>query len=518
MDIRPYPKNAKKHPKKQIDQIAKSIKEFGFNQTIVVDKQGVIIVGHGRYEALKSLGMEIKDEYIKVVDLTEEQAKSYRLADNKLNESDWDMDLVIEELKGLTPELLDLTGFDKDLIIEPEDRDDEVPEIPIEPQSKLGDLYELGSHRVLCGDSTREEAVLALTGGNKADMVFTDPPYNVNYSGRGENTSNTILNDKMSDSSFDLFLTEVFKRYSEVSKEGSGWYVFHSSSTQHQFQKAIEDSGWKVKNQIIWNKPVASMGWGDYRWKHEPMFYCGKEGTQFYGDRCNTTVLNIPEDDKKALVWLRKQKELEKTGHTTIWSMKRDNVNGYVHPTQKPVELICYALSNSSKAGDIVLDFFGGSGSTLIACQKMSRGGYLMELDPKYVDVIGKIKEGRPTVMTPDTINKLESVFAIGGTDKEACSYADISHQTLYDYQHSHPEFVERKEMLKERPFIKARQTIVKALDNPHDAQWFMERKRKKEFAYRNEVTGPEGEPLILPSELINKNDINTSPKADSQQ
>lgn len=388
MDIKPYLKNAKKHPKKQVEQIANSIKEFGMNQPIVVDKQGVIIVGHGRYEALKSLGWKVKDEWIKVVDLNEEQAKSYRLADNKLNESDWDMNLVIEELKELSEPMLNLTGFDKDLIIEPDEKDDEVPEIPAEPQSKLGDLYELGEHRVLCGDSTNIEDVERLMDGKKADMVFTDPPYNVDYSGRGENTSNKILNDKMSDDSFDKFLGEVFKRYSEISKSSAGWYVFHSSSTQHQFQKAIENSGWNVKNQIIWNKPVASMGWGDYRWKHEPMFYSGKENTQFYGDRTNTTVLNIPDDPQKAIKWLLKQKESEKNGYSTIWSMKREPVGGYVHPTQKPVELICYALRNSSKTEDIVADFFGGSGATLIACQKMNRVGYLMELDPKYIDVI----------------------------------------------------------------------------------------------------------------------------------
>lgn len=224
--------------------------------------------------------------------------------------------------------------------------------------------------------------------GTKADMVFTDPPYNVNYSGRGENTSNTILNDNMSDTGFDLFLVEVFKRFAEVTKAGAGWYVFHSSSTQHQFQKAIEATGWKVKNQIIWNKPVASMGWGDYRWKHEPMFYCGKEKTQFYGDRTNTTILSMPEDLQKAIAWLNKQKEAEKNGHTTIWSMKREPVGGYVHPTQKPVELISYALRNSSKEDDVVLDLFGGSGATMIACEKLNRTSMIMELDPKYVDVI----------------------------------------------------------------------------------------------------------------------------------
>ena len=149
MNIQPYPKNAKKHPKKQIEQIAKSIKEFGMNQPIIVDKQGVIIVGHGRYEALKFLKMEITPEMVRTVDLPKEKANTYRLADNKLNESDWDMDLVLEELKGLSEPMLDLTGFDKDLIIEPDEKDDEVPEVPEEPQSKLGDLYELGGHTVI---------------------------------------------------------------------------------------------------------------------------------------------------------------------------------------------------------------------------------------------------------------------------------------------------------------------------------------------------------------------------------
>jgi len=178
MEIRPYEKNQKKHPKKQIEQVANSIKEFGMNQPIVVDKQGIIIVGHGRYEALKLLKWEIKPEYIKVVDLTEEQAKAYRLADNKLNESEWDMSLVIEELKGLSEPMLELTGFDRDLIIEPEEKDDEVPEVPEEPKSKLGDLYELGNHRVLCGDSTSLESVESLMDGKKADISFTSPPYN----------------------------------------------------------------------------------------------------------------------------------------------------------------------------------------------------------------------------------------------------------------------------------------------------------------------------------------------------
>jgi len=389
MDIKPYNKNSKKHPDKQLKQIANSLKEFGWQQPIVVDKEGTIIVGHGRWEAYKKYPNGIKEPRIEVADLTEEKAKAYRLADNKLNESEWDMGLAIEELKELSEEMFDLTGFDKDLLIEPDEKDDEIP-TDVPPVAKLGDLWALGRHRLLCGDATKIEDVERLMDGKKADMVFTDPPYNVDYSGRGENTSEGILNDKMSKESFDTFLGEIFKRYSENCKTGGGWYIFHSSSTQHQFQKAIEDSGWNVKNQIIWNKPTASMGWGDYRWKHEPMFYCGKDKTVFYGDRTNSTILDFNKTEQQLLNWAKRVKRDEQNGKTTIWTMKRDSVAGYKHPTQKPVELITYAIHNSSKADDIVMDLFGGSGSTLIACEKTNRICYMSELDPKYCDVIIK--------------------------------------------------------------------------------------------------------------------------------
>lgn len=175
-DIKPYFKNAKKHPKKQVQQVAESIKEFGFNQPIVVDKNNVVIAGHGRLEAAKLLGL--KDVPTIVVDLTEEQARAYRLADNKLNESEWDMGLAIEELKGLSDEMFSLTGFDKDLLIEPDEKDDLVPE-NVPAKAKLGDIYKLGNHRVMCGDATKKEDVEKLMDGKKADMVFTDPPYGV---------------------------------------------------------------------------------------------------------------------------------------------------------------------------------------------------------------------------------------------------------------------------------------------------------------------------------------------------
>lgn len=360
MIITPYTKNAKKHPKKQIDQVAKSIKEFGMNQPIVVDKQGVIIVGHGRYEALKSLGMEIKPEYIKVVDLTEEQANAYRLADNKLNESEWDMNLVIEELKGLSPEMLDLTGFEKDLIIEADEKDDEVPETPEEPNSKLGDLYELGEHRVLCGDSTQLEAVLALTGGIKVDMYLTDPPYNVAYEGKTKDAL-TIENDSMSDTTFRQFLVDAFTTADAVMKPGAVFYIWHADSEGFNFRGGCYDIGWKVRQCLIWNKQSMVMGRQDYHWKHEPCLYGWKDGSGhlWNSDRTQTTVLNFDRPSRNA-----------------------------EHPTMKPVELFAYQITNNTKEQDIVFDNFLGSGTTLIAAQKTGRICYGMELDPKYIDVI----------------------------------------------------------------------------------------------------------------------------------
>ena len=360
MDIRPYEKNQKKHPKKQIEQVANSIKEFGMNQPIVVDKQGVIIVGHGRYEALKLLKWEIKPEYIKVVDLTEEQAKAYRLADNKLNESEWDMALVIEELKGLSEPMLELTGFDKDLIIEPEDKDDEVPEVPVEPKSKLGDLYELGGHRVLCGDSLSLDDVHKLAANIKVDMYLTDPPYNVAYEGKTKDAL-TIENDSMSDTDFRQFLKDAYTGADSIMKAGAVFYIWHADSEGYNFRGACHDIGWKVRQCLIWNKQSMVMGRQDYHWKHEPCLYGWKDGAShlWNSDRTQTTVLNFDRPSRNA-----------------------------EHPTMKPVELFAYQITNNTKGEDIIFDNFLGSGTTLIAAQKTGRICYGIELDPKYVDVI----------------------------------------------------------------------------------------------------------------------------------
>jgi DNA modification methylase len=368
--ITPYEKNAKKHPKKQIEQVANSIQEFGFNQPIVIDKNNIIIVGHGRYEAAKFLGM--KDVPVLVVDLTEQQSASYRLADNKLNESDWNMDLVIEELKGLTPEMLDLTGFDKDLIIEADEKDDEVPEIPEEPKSKLGDLYELGNHRVLAGDSTKIDDVERLMDGKKADMVFTDPPYNIGFSGSMSNTTvggkmvkhkganqkhNAIHNDEMNESEFMQFIKDVLiiiKTYTT-----GAYYISFGSQTLNQLLQPMKEIEMEYKSIIIWMKNQATLSGKDYKGRYEPIIY-GRFNDGFYGVR-------YEQED--------------------IWEIQRTLKND-LHPTMKPIPLIEKALLNSSERGMNVMDLFLGSGSTLIASEKTGRICYGIELSERYIDVI----------------------------------------------------------------------------------------------------------------------------------
>ena len=354
MKITPYSLNAKKHPKKQIEQVANSIKEFGMNQPIVVDKFGVIIVGHGRYEACKSLGWSEEEifKHVKIVDLTEEQAKAYRLADNKLNESDWDMELVLQELKGLSEDMFALTGFDRDLIIEPDEKDDEVPEIPEEPQSQLGDLYELGNHRVLCGDSTKLEDVERLMDGKKADMVFTDPPYGMNFD---------IKNDD--DNFKQVFVDAVTNMYAFSKKEN--WYICGNFRCLSFFHLEIEKLGLELYEKIVWVKNLYGQG-KLYNRMHEDILFAGSGS--FY------------KVDKDVDVWS------EDSVRNFMGSKNANEAVG--HPTQKPVNLVQRAIKNSSKNEDIVMDLFLGSGSTLIASEKTGRICYGMELDPKYIDVI----------------------------------------------------------------------------------------------------------------------------------
>ena len=387
-DINPYGKNAKKHPTEQIEKIAKSIASFGFNQPIVVDKHDVILVGHGRYLAAQYL--DLSHVPVVTLDLDEDKAKAYRLADNKLNESDWDMQLVIQELKELDIPMLDLTGFDRKLVLDLEAKDDVVPETPIKARSEAGEVYSLGNHKLYVGDATKKDSYTKLLKDTKADLVFTDPPYNVDYHGAGKNTSQGIMNDKMGSEVFYEFLKDTFTNWPEVIKKGAALYIFHSPTTQATFERALTTALFEIKYQLIWNKPSAGLGMGDYRSKHEPFFYATSKGVKplFYGDRTNTSIIDFQKTDAELANWAKKQRDAQKAGKMTIWTMKREPTQDYVHPTQKPVELIMYALNNSSKVDDVVLDPFLGSGSTLIACEKTNRVCVGMELDPKFADVI----------------------------------------------------------------------------------------------------------------------------------
>ena len=372
-DIKPYSNNPRK--KQNIKKVVNSIKEFGFQQPIVVDKKNIIIVGHSRYEAGKELGLD-KVPVI-IADLSPVKAKAYRIADNRINQdSEWDFSKLTLEFKDISKLdfNLDSLGFEKneldDLIIDEVKGftdDDAVPDKPKKPKSKLGEIYQLGHHRVMCGDATKEEDINKLMDGNKADMVFTDPPYNVDYSGRGKNNLGKIKNDNQNVDNFNQFLLDAFSLIYDNLKSLSLIYVCHPDSHSKPkiaFETAF-DQYFNKSSTIIWDKGNAGMGWQDYRSQHEPLLYGWKKGNgkhNFYGDRTQTSV----------------------------WYLKRDSVANYSHPTQKPVALSSKAILNSCKKNEIVFDPFLGSGSTLIACEKLNRKFYGLELDPIYVDVIIK--------------------------------------------------------------------------------------------------------------------------------
>jgi DNA modification methylase len=365
----PYPRNPRQVPQIAIDKVAASIQEFGFRQPIVVDSKRVIIVGHVRLLAAQKLGLTEVPVHV-ATGLTPAQVNAYRLADNRTNEdASWDMEALTLELAELKLDEfdLDLTGFNMDeideLLAEQSEGltdEDEAPAVPEVAITEPGDLWILGNHRLLCGDSTSIHEVERLMNGQKADLVFTDPPYNVDYEGYTEEKLK-IQGDKMTPEQFQTFLLAVFSSYVWALKPSGSLYVCHPSSWQREFQEALQRSDFDVRCQIIWAKNTFAWGFGRYKFQHEPIFYCHRRGQSdpWYGDK----------------------------SQSTLWQEKKPAANR-LHPTMKPVELIERALANSSKAGDLVLDLFGGSGSTLIACEKIGRSSRQMELDPKYCDVI----------------------------------------------------------------------------------------------------------------------------------
>ena len=364
----PYARNSRTHSDDQVAQIAGSIKEFGWTNPILVDGENGIIAGHGRLAAARKLGMK-KIPVIELAHLTETQKRALVIADNKLAlNSGWDNEMLALELEELKLEGYDLklTGFGEDeidalspTVIDGLVDEDQIPEVPEEPKTKLGDIYQLGNHRLMCGDSTSIDAVDKLMDGQKADMVFTDPPYGVSYTG-GAKKWDGIKNDSLQNENLVDFLNSVFNCAVLSTKDSAPWYVWHASNTSADFYQALQQVGKKPSAQIIWVKNIMAGGFGDYRGKHEPCIYCSGGKNAWHGGRDQHTIWNV------------------------------DRERNYQHPTQKPVVLGEKALSNSSKSGDMVIDLFGGSGSTLIACEKINRHARLMELDPKYCDVIVK--------------------------------------------------------------------------------------------------------------------------------
>jgi len=368
----PYAKNSRTHDDAQVAQIAASIKEFGWTNPILVDGDKGVIAGHGRLLAARKLGMN-KVPTIELKDMTEAQKKAYVIADNKLAlNAGWDTNFLSLELQELKDQDFDLMllGFDDkelDALLAPETTEgltdeDSVPDTPIEPKTKLGDIYILGNHRLMCGDSCSVTDMDKLVNGRQVDMWLTDPPYNVAYEGKTKDAL-TIQNDSMDNAGFRQFLRDAYVTADTVMKAGAVFYIWHADSEGYNFRGAAYDAGWKVRQCLIWKKSTMVMGRQDYHWKHEPCLYGWKEGAGH--------------------LWATDRKQ------TTILEFDKPSRNGE-HPTMKPVALFEYQMLNNTKGGDIVLDSFGGSGTTLLAAEKNGRIAYLMELDPKYCDVIVK--------------------------------------------------------------------------------------------------------------------------------
>ena len=370
----PYARNARTHSDDQVAQIAASIAEFGFTNPILAGSDGIIVAGHGRLAAAQKLGLEIVP--VVVLDhLSPTQRRALVIADNRIAENaGWDDAMLRIELEALQLEGfdLDITGFDADALAEliagdePDNEgqtdEDAVPEVGEIPISRPGDVWIMGQHRLLCGDSTVAESYARLMQGDMADMVFTDPPYNVNYANSAKDKmrgkDRAILNDNLGDGFYDFLLAALTPT---IGNCRGGIYVAMSSSELDVLQAAFRAAGGKWSTFIIWAKNTFTLGRADYQRQYEPILYGWPEGAQRHwcGDR----------------------------DQGDVWAIKKPQKND-LHPTMKPVELVERAIRNSSRPGNVVLDPFGGSGTTLIAAEKSGRIARLIELDPKYVDVI----------------------------------------------------------------------------------------------------------------------------------
>ncbi len=398
-ELIPYANNARTHSKDQINKLRSSLREFGFINPILIDKDYNILAGHGRVMAAREEGIK-EVPCVLVEHLTEAQKKAYILADNRLAmDAGWDDEMLALELENLK-ELdfdMDLTGFDAaeidELFSNIHDKDVQDDDFDVdaalaeEPISKQGDIWLLGRHRLICGDSTKAEIYEKLMEGKKANLCVTDPPYNVNYTAGSEN-ERKIKNDNMEDKNFYEFLLASFKNIFNSLDDGAAAYIFHADTEGLNFRKAFKDAGFHLANVCIWAKQSLVLGRSDYQWQHEPILYGWKPTGKhrWYADRKQTTIWNFDRPTKSEL-----------------------------HPTMKPVPLVAYPIQNSSMSNCIVLEPFAGSGSTLIACEQLGRICYAIELDEKYADVIVK--------RYIEYVDSYEEVFLI--RDGEKVPYKD---------------------------------------------------------------------------------------------
>lgn len=395
-----------------IDAVAASINSFGFNVPLVLDREHVIITGHTRFKAAQKLGLQ-KVPCIIAEHLSDDRARAYRLADNKVSElASWNDTLLRQELDALEEIGIDMSefGFADDLDDQsPENIIEDEPPEEAEPITRPGDLYQLGRHRLLCGDSTRPEAIRALTRGEKIDLLLTDPPYNVDYTGATADELK-IQNDSMDRDEFFNFLTAAFRAADGALKPGAAIYIWHASGDNAPiFYRAFENTpGWELKQQLVWVKNTMVLGRMDYQYKHEPCIYGVKAGARRYftESRNEVTVVedrpNLTQMGKPELIALCKELLNRPFEGSSVLREDKPNAS-HQHPTMKPVKLFARLILNSSRKGERILDTFAGSGTAAIAAEQLSRTAYLMEMDPIYCDRIIKRWED----MTGEKAHKL---------------------------------------------------------------------------------------------------------------
>lgn len=396
--LTPYENNPRNNDE-AVEPVANSISEFGFKVPIVATSDGEIINGHTHWKAAKKLKLKTVPVII-ADDLTEEQVRAFRLADNKVAEiAQWDIELLLSEIESVDNLDMTLFGFtDSDYTLddfEDEETDTDISEDEIESEGdsvssvEYGDIYQLGRHRLMCGDSTSAGDMKELVNGEKIDLYVTDPPYNVAYEGKTEEAM-TIQNDSMDDASFRQFLRDAFSVANQHLKPGGAFYIWHADSEGLNFRAAVKETGWLLKQNLVWVKNSIVLGRQDYQWKHEPCLYGWKDGASHYfiDNRSLATVIEEDEENLKEMTkgeLISYIKTMQENSPTSIFYEDKP-VRSDIHPTMKPLKLIARCVLNSSKKGERVLDSFNGGGSTLMVCEKTERIYYGMELDPVYVE------------------------------------------------------------------------------------------------------------------------------------